>query len=168
MDYKQKLFAEMDDKIRQINDIAGDLQRIADETEEFIGRYTERRSDPNRPNRCPSYSERKQRGNEMTTEDQDTIVDFGFGEVTVDMHESRKTVCPGTEVARGRYEGRLLQTLEGLRETLRYYNERRTFGNPAVREESYRKLRKTLDLTRKVQTLLNRTGCWSFLLADPS
>ena len=99
--------------------------------------------------------------------DQDTIVDFGFGdEFTQDMGNTRQT-CPGTEVSRGRYESRLLKTLDGLRREMRLYDERRALVAPTAREANLRKLRKTLDLIRKVQTLLNRAGGpWNFLLAD--
>ena len=99
--------------------------------------------------------------------DTDTIVDFGFGdEFTQDMGNPRQT-CPGTEVSRGQYEGRLLKTLDGLRREVRRYDELRAYVSPTARAENFRRIRKTLDLIRKVQTLLNRAGGpWNFLLAD--
>ena len=58
--YKEQLFAEMDRLLGEIAEVAGDFQRMAQENRVFLEGYTERRSDPRRPNRCPSYSEQKE------------------------------------------------------------------------------------------------------------
>ena len=166
MSYRDELLTSIGDKIEQIRDIADDFQQIARDSDRFLNRYREKRSNPNRPDRLPAYPDRKPALRIAAMRDQDTIVDFGFGEVTQDMHESREA-CPGTEVSRGRYESRLLKTLEGLRQEVRRYDELRALVSPPARAENLRRLRKSLDLVRKVQTLLNRAGGpWNFLLAE--
>lgn len=168
MSYRDELLASIGDKIAQIRDIADDFQQIARDSERFLDRYREKRSNPNRPDRLPAYPDRKPALRIAAMSEQDTIVDFGFGdEFTQDMNHGREP-CPGTEVSRGRYESRLLKVLDGLRQEVRRYDEFRALVSPTAREENLRRLRKSLDLVRKVQTLLNRTGSWNFLLADPS
>lgn len=175
MDELQRQYARMQETIDGIREVAESYLRMADENRELLELQGERRSDRNRPNRLPSYSEQKaMRTAKMNTDfdptvagsEDDTTVVFD-GSVTLDLDEPRE-VCPGTEVSRGRYEQRLIKTLEGLRAEVRRYDELRAYVSPSARGENLRRLRKSLDLVRKVQTLLNRTGSWSFLFAEGS
>lgn len=56
--YLDKLNAEWDRMIAEANEIAADFQRMTRESDELIGKYVEKRSDPHRADRMPAYRSR--------------------------------------------------------------------------------------------------------------
>lgn len=179
MDAIQQQYARMQRTIDGIAEVAESYRSLAAENREFMGLYGERRSDRDRPNRLLSYAEKKaMRTAPMNTtdlvtdfdptavdSDDDTAVIFDCT-ATLSLDE-QPVKCPGTELARGRYEAALLGKLETLRGNLRHLDDRRQHsGNRFANTLVLARIRTTLDLIRKVQTYLSKTGSWSFLLVE--
>lgn len=177
MDYKQHLLDEIGRKTSEIHEIALSFQRMARETEVFLGQYVERRTDRNRGNRLPSYDERKRAenmniygfegaGEDPTvnlTDDLDFDPTLGVETERLDTDLSR---TPAEDLSLGRYEKSLVQVLNNLRGTMVQYAEAiRADTHGSFRTSDYKHLRMTLDQIRLAQRQLNATGHYKFLLS---
>lgn len=171
MDYKQHLLDEIGRKIDEINEIALSFQRMAKDTEVFLGRYEEKRSNPRRANRMPSYSERKAiaRGH-LEMADHDETVDLSAEpDFLVHTFDDVETIEIGNDLSRtphedlslGRYEKALRESLDGLRQRLRAITADYVLG---VQTLDVKRVRYYLDLIRVAQRQLNATGHFKFLL----
>ena len=171
MDYKQHLLDEIGRKTDEIREIALSFQRMARDTEVFLGRYQERRSNPRRANRMPSYSERKaiERGHLEMNDELDVTVNLAdapdfdptLGEETTEMGNDLSRT-PTEDLALGRYEKALIEKLGALRMQLKTYYERYQYGNPLTRQDNLSRVRTILGLIRLAQRQLNATGHWNF------
>lgn len=56
--YLDKLNADWNRMIAEINEITADFNRMTRESDELIGKYVEKRSDPHREDRNPAYRSR--------------------------------------------------------------------------------------------------------------
>lgn len=159
MNYEQKLHAEMDRNLAELMEVAKSFQRMATDTGDFVDQYTEKRTDPTRGNRLPSYDE-KQRAKRMNELNSNEI--YGFtGAETIELDNDLNR-SPAQDFAMGRYENALLSRLDSLREDVKTYYERYQFGNPNVRQANLARVRTTLELIRIAQRQLNSTGHWNF------
>ncbi len=172
MDYKQHLLDEMGRKIAEIHGIALSYQRMARETEVFLGRYEEKRSNPRRANRMPSYSERKAIAEgHLEMNDHDETVDLSAKpDFLVQTFDDVETIEIGNDLSRtphqdlslGRYEKALLESLDGLRRKLRTITV--NYVVLGERTLDVKRVRYYLDLIRVAQRQLNATGHFKFLL----
>ena len=163
MNYEERLYRNMDRILAEMLGIHEFYLRLAAETKVFLGRYEEKRSNPKRANRLPSWDERNAiaRGElEMHDETVDLTADPDFdptvGTDTLDMNNDLRRT-PSEDLSEGRYEKGLLEVLGTLREDLKTQVRRHSGAVTPY-------LRVTLDRIRTVQRKLNETGHYKFLL----
>lgn len=173
MNYEERLYANMDRILAEMLGIHEFYLRLARDTKEFIGRYEEKRTNPRRANRLPSWEEHKAIARGELEMDNDTVTlgadtDFDptvlYGSETMDLNNDLSRT-PAEDLSLGRYERSLLEVLGRLRGDLKTFEYRyRNYEGPGARENNLNSLRVTLDRIRVAQRQLNATGHYKFLL----
>lgn len=158
MNYEHQLYANMDRVLAEIAGVADSYRQMARDTAVYLGQHRERRSNPRRPNRQLTYSEKKL----LRTDDMnDVTVDPDFGTETQNLSNDL-TRSPAQDLSLGRYENALLESLGRLRISLKNHTDAYLRGEASLDLVG---VRKTLGRIRLAQRQLNATGHWSFLLA---